>query len=107
MGRRNVTNVPAQSLTLMNDPFVTEQAGLWAKQTLRDESLPPEVRIETMYREAFARVPTAEEQTAAIEFLATQAGQHGVTFAADPRHEATWADLAHALINTKEFIFVP
>ena len=107
MGRRNVTNVPAQSLTLMNDPFVTEQAGLWAKKTLRDESLPPEVRIEAMYREAFARVPTAEEQTAALEFLATQAGQHGVTFAADPRHEATWADLAHALINTKEFIFVP
>jgi hypothetical protein len=107
MGRRNVTNVPAQSLTLMNDPFVTEQAGLWAKKTLRDESLPPEARIETMYREAFARVPTAEERTAALEFLAAQAGQHGVTFANEPRHEATWADLAHAFINTKEFIFVP
>ena len=107
MGRRNVTNVPAQSLTLMNDPFVTEQAGLWAKKTLRDESLPPEVRIETMYREAFARVPTAQEQMAALEFLAAQAGQHGVTFANEPRHEATWADLAHAFINTKEFIFVP
>ena len=107
MGRRNVTNVPAQALTLMNDPFVTEQAGLWAKKTLRDESLPPEARIDTMYREAFARVPTAEERTAALEFLAVQAGQHGVTLANEPRHEATWTDLAHALINTKEFIFVP
>ena len=107
MGRRNVTNVPAQALTLMNDPFVTEQAGLWAKKTLRDESLPPEARIDTMYREAFARVPTAEERAAAIEFLVVQAGQHGVTLANEPRHEATWTDLAHALINTKEFIFVP
>ena len=107
MGRRNVTNVPAQALTLMNDPFVTEQAGLWAKESLRDESLPPEARIDSMYRDAFARVPTEEERAAALEFLVAQAGQHGVILANEPRHEATWTDLAHALINTKEFIFVP
>jgi len=29
-GQRDVTNVPAQSLTLMNSPFVIEQAGKWA-----------------------------------------------------------------------------
>jgi hypothetical protein len=107
MGRRTVTNVPAQALALMNDPFVMEQAAVWAKKTLRDDSLPTEARIDTMYREAFARGPTAEEQVAALEFLAAQAAQHGVSFAAAPRHEAAWTDLAHALINTKEFIFVP
>jgi hypothetical protein len=107
MGRRTVTNVPAQALTLMNDPFVMEQAAVWARKTLRDESLPPEARIDTMYRQAFARRPTAEERAAAFEFLTAQATQHGVSFAAAPRHEATWADFAHALINTKEFIFVP
>ena len=107
MGRRNVTNVPAQALTLMNDPFVTEQAGLWAKKTLREESLTSEARIDTMYREAFARVPTAEERMAAVAFLAAQAGQHGVAFATEPRHEATWTDLAHVMITSKEFIFVP
>jgi len=107
MGRRNVTNVPAQSLALMNDPFVTEQAMLWAKKSLRDGSLPPEARIDMMYREAFARGPTTEERAAAVEFLATQAADYGVSFASQPRHEATWADLAHALITTKEFIFVP
>jgi len=107
MGRRNVTNVPAQSLTLMNDPFVTEQAAVWAHKTLRDESLSPEARIDSMYREAFARAATAEERLAAAEFLAAQAAQHGVSLTDQPRHEATWADLAHALITTKEFIFVP
>jgi hypothetical protein len=60
-----------------------------------------------MYREAFARGPTAEEGAAALEFLATQAAEYGVSFAEQPRHEAAWADLAHALITTKEFIFVP
>jgi len=107
MGRRNVTNVPAQALTLMNDPFVKEQAMLWARKTLQEGSPAPEASIDTMYREAFARGPTAEERAAAIEFLATQAAEYGVSFPDQPRHLLTWADLAHALITTKEFIFVP
>lgn len=107
MGRRNVTNVPAQSLTLMNDPFVIEQATLWAKKTLTDETLLPQQRIDRMYCEAFARPPTPDEQAAAVEFLAAQAARHGGNFATDPRYVAAWADLAHALINTKEFIFLP
>ena len=32
MGRRNVSNVPAQALILMNDPFVVEQAKLWSQR---------------------------------------------------------------------------
>ena len=60
-----------------------------------------------MYREAFARGPTVAEREAAIAFLATQAANYGVSFTGQPRHESTWADLAHALITTKEFIFVP
>ena len=34
-GRRNVTNVPAQSLTLMNDPFVLGQAAYWGNEALK------------------------------------------------------------------------
>ena len=34
MGRRTVSNVPAQSLILMNDPFVHHQASLWAQRVL-------------------------------------------------------------------------
>ena len=107
MGRRNVTNVPAQALTLMNDPFVAGQATLWARKTLADETVTSTQRIERMYREAFARPPTREEQAAAVEFLTAQATRHGGDLGADPNNEPAWADLAHALINTKEFIFVP
>jgi hypothetical protein len=107
MGRRNVTNVPAQALTLMNDPFVGEQAAAWADRMLGDSSLSPTQRIDQMYRAAFARPPTADEQAAALTFLAEQAARHGGDFTVDPRHGPAWADLAHALINAKEFIFVP
>jgi len=107
MGRRNVTNVPAQALTLMNDPFVTEQATIWAQRLLAETSLSVEARIAQMYREAFAREPTPDEQAVAIEFLAAQAERHGADFTTDPTNEAAWVDLAHALFNTKEFIFVP
>jgi hypothetical protein len=107
MGRRNVTNVPAQALVMMNDPFVAEQAKLWAKAALADATLLPAARIEQMYRAAFARPPEPAETTAALEFLAAQAKTHGGDFGNDPRQEAAWADLAHALFNTKEFIFVP
>ncbi|MFM7206706.1 MAG: PSD1 and planctomycete cytochrome C domain-containing protein [Planctomycetaceae bacterium] len=106
MGRRNVTNVPAQALVLCNDPFVAEQATAWARKTVASTPTPA-ARIERMFRDAYARQPEAAEAAAATAFLAAQATRHGVDFAATPDHEAAWADLAHALITAKEFIFVP
>jgi hypothetical protein len=106
MGRRTVTNVPAQALTLMNDPFVAEQAAHWARRTLADGGAPADM-IDRMYLRAFARPPRDDERQAALDFLAAAAVRHGANRASAPRHEAAWADLAHALINAKEFIFVP
>ena len=107
MGRRNVTNVPAQALTLMNDPFVVEQSARWAVRILADPATSLDESIGTMYREAFARPPSPDELAAARGFLSAQSAIHGGDFAIDPRQPAVWADLAHALINAKEFIFVP
>jgi hypothetical protein len=107
MGRRNVTNVPAQALTMMNDPFVREQAGVWARRLLAETGLSTEARIDQMYREAFTRPPTPDEQAVGLAFLTAQAERHGADFTADSTNQAAWADLAHALFNTKEFIFVP
>ena len=39
---------------------------------------------------------------ATLAFLADQAKLHGVK----EDHELPWKDLAHAIINTKEFIFL-
>ena len=107
IGRRPITNVPSQALTLMNDPFPVEQARTWAEKTLAGQPDNTAARIKGMYLEAFARQPSAEELAKTIRFLELQAQRHGTSLAESPHHLATWADLAHALINAKEFYFVP
>ncbi len=101
MGRRNVSNVPAQALILMNDPFVVEQAKLWAKRLPDDADEPPRVR--QMYLAAFSRPPTPAELTDAHTFLAEQRSLYGAGLLAD---EQSWADFAHVLFNVKEFIYL-
>jgi hypothetical protein len=107
MGRRNVSNVPAQALILMNDPFVFEQTRIWAQRVeqefpYRADSPVAEARIDWMYVTAFARQPSDKEMRVAIDFLSAQAASRGVEMS-DAR---LWADFAHALVNTKEFIFL-
>ena len=98
-GQRTVSNVPAQALMMMNDPFILQQAGLWAKQLM---GLPTDQRVGRAYETALGRVPTADELAAAAEFLATQAQAHNEPVPG----EKAWADLCHVLFNLKEFVFV-
>ncbi len=101
MGRRNVSNVPAQSLILMNDPFVVEQAKRWADRALNQGSN-IEANIDWMYQSAFARSPTEMEKQVAMEFLGPSSKG-----SIDPSVDRErWSHFAHALINTKEFIFL-
>lgn len=101
MGRRNTSNVPAQSLILMNDPFVIDQAKNWAARMVELHAS-IDSRIVEMYRSAFARPPTESENAVANAFLKTQAAKRNVGLDDDQ----LWSDFAHALINTKEFVFV-
>jgi len=101
MGKRSVSNVPAQALTLMNNPFVLQQAELWARRALADPSLTPPERITQLYLTAFARPPSNAEQAAALAFLEEQGTKESATH--DLR---AWIDLCHVLINVKEFIFI-
>ncbi len=100
IGRRNVSNVPAQALILMNDPFVAEQAHHWARRVLAGKNASDESRIRQMYLAAFSREPTAGELAAATAFLQQQAAEYGAT------DERAWTDMAHVLLNVKEFILV-
>jgi hypothetical protein len=106
MGRRNVSNVPAQALTLLNDPLVAELSHEWGERALRSvagtDNRAMTERICWMYLSGFGRHPTNQEIEAAAQFLMTQSSERNV--ATDARE--LWASFAHVLVNTKEFIFL-
>jgi len=92
--------VPAQALALMNNPFVSEQAAQWSRQVTAAFSDPTQ-RVREFYVTAFGREPSADESVAALSFVEGQSAAYG--HANDPR---AWQDLAHVLLNVKEFVFV-
>ncbi len=101
-GRRDVTNVPAQSLTMLNDRFVIESASAWAERIVAEKSdANPDARIRRMFTAAFARDPVASEIVAAKKYL-----EAGATRDALMQSAPTWADFAQSLFNAKEFIFL-
>ena len=106
MGRRNVSNVPAQALILLNDPLVVELSHDWGERALQNDFGPGEdnfvKRIDWMYLAGFGRLPTDQERDTAIHFLESQAANRNVT----TDDSGLWADFAHVLVNTKEFIFL-
>ena len=103
-GRRSVSNVPAQSLILMNDPFVVEQAGVWAAKLLSDPASTPEQRIASLYMTALAREPTRDEASAMTAFLQRQSAARGIDDWQD--NPEVWTDACHVMFNLKEFIFI-
>ena len=106
ISRRNISNVPAQALTLMNDPFVVEQAKLWAKRLAPSAGRAPEPLLREMYLTAFGRPPAPAEIASSTAFLQQQGAAHGLAPDAALADERVWADLAHVLFNVKEFIFI-
>lgn len=106
IGRRNVSNVPAQSLILLNDPMVMEQAHRWAKEEIAVPAQSLEQRIEHMFLWAFGRMPDESEIKASLDFIELQGDRLGVPPEQRADNEALWADLCHVLFNVKEFIFL-
>ena len=102
MGRRMSSNVPAQALIMLNDPFVVGQAKVWADRVLQGPARNPSERISQLYLEAFGRPATPQEIDAANAFVNPLSDSDRLA----DQHDR-WADFCHVLLNVKEFIFVP
>lgn len=89
-GRRNVSTVPTQALTLMNNEWVLGQAARFADRVATDAGPDAAAQVRRAYELALGRVPTAEEQRVGVEFLKTR----------------TLGDLAHVVLNLNEFIYL-
>ncbi len=104
-GNRNATNVPAQSLNLLNDPFIQQQAALWAEALpIEPENVAEAVKL--IYQTAFSRTPTAKEIEDAQEFMRQQAELYGIDAAEALSSSEVWTDYCHSIFNLKEFIYL-
>jgi hypothetical protein len=75
-GRRDETNVPAQSLTLMNDPFVISLATRLAQRVRGDKNLKTsEAQIRSLFRLTLNREPSAQEIADSQAFLKSGGGR--------------------------------
>ena len=98
-GRRSVSNVPAQSLALLNDPFIIEQCKLMGKKIFEleaDESS----SLNDLYSTITGKRLTSDTEKKLIAFLESQSTDLG------KKDQQVWADLAHVLINSKSFLFL-
>lgn len=99
-GRRSKSNVPAQALTLMNDPFVIGQAKVIAEKALAVPDQSTEQKIAMMVERVHGVVPTENQTKQLSQFLVNQTKAYG------KEDSRAWADLAHALLNMKAFYFL-
>ena len=93
VGKRNMSNVPAQALSLLNAPLVHEMSKRWA-QRVAAQAQDPTSQVRLMFTAAFARPPLATEEAACLELLTDSSPER-------------LAELAHVLICTKEFQYLP
>ena len=94
--RRFVTTTAPQALALLNDPTMLNFAQSLALRVLKEAGPKPENQVERLFEVALARKPTTEESAALAGFL--------------QRHKSTpteaLVDLAHAVFNLNEFLYV-
>ncbi len=99
--KRDIRTVAPQSLFLLNNAFTHTQARLLAERLIRDvPNGTPNAeasRIQHVYRLLFSRPPSDEEIAIAQEVL-IESDQ--------PTTEAAWADLAHVLFCSNEFVYI-
>ena len=87
---RNISTVSTQALTLLNNPFVLDQARLFAERLERAAPGDLERQIELASRIALTRPPTADEAAVAGELIAVQ----------------SLADFTHVMLNLNEFLYL-
>jgi hypothetical protein len=88
-GARNVSTVPTQALTLLNNPLVLSQAARLAERVSREAQNPLE-QVTLAYRIALGRPATEQEMAIAVDLIRRQ----------------SLVSFTHVLINLDEFLYL-
>jgi hypothetical protein len=105
--RRIASAVPLQSLMLLNDAFMMDQAARFAARVARDAGDAAGRRIELAFRLAFARPPTAKEAAASADLLDRLSKRYaGPDMPLVQAELQALARLCHMLLCANEFLYV-
>jgi hypothetical protein len=89
-GQRNVSTVPTQALTLLNNPFVLKEASLLAQRILMQAPDDVAKQIDLGYQFALGRPATDLEKSLAMSTVKSK----------------TLVDFTHVLLNLSEFLYM-
>ena len=114
MAKRDRSNTPLQSLTLLNDEAFLEMARTLGREAARDTGTVGE-RIGKLFRRCLTRPPTADEVTKLVAFYQKQATRfaNGEAKAAELlgtsegdalNERAAWTTVARVLLNLDETV---
>jgi hypothetical protein len=106
--RRDVSTVPTQALTLLNNNFMLIQSKFLAQRVLKEASGDPAERIKQMYRITLSREPTRVELNLNLAFLQKQreyALAHGAA-SPDAADLAAMTDFAQVILDSDEFVYI-
>ena len=87
--KRNETTTSLQSLALLNNPFMIDQARHFARRLQRTEST-TSLQIQLAFELAFSRAPSKQELASSIRL----ANEHGLFY------------LCRAILNANEFVYL-
>lgn len=104
-GKRDVTNVPSQSLAMLNDPLVIAQAKAWSEKLILRTSDTVDQRIDHMFFVAIGRPPSDAERVRFAALVNELSGQQSTDEML--KSASAWENASHALFNTVEFVFIP
>ena len=107
VAQRDESTVPAQSLFLMNSPWIIEQSRFAAQRLLTETSLDDVGRVDRLYQLAFARSPSSDERTRALRYLAEAESVTADPKANPPTPEQLrlerWTSFCQILFGSGEF----
>ncbi|WP_165072013.1 DUF1549 and DUF1553 domain-containing protein [Paludisphaera rhizosphaerae] len=97
--RRDSSTHALQALNLLNSEMARGRARALAQRLSCEASTDRPARVRQAYTRTLLRFPTEDETAQALAFISEQAAVHG--------EAAAWEDLALALMNCNEFLYIP
>ncbi len=103
--RRNVSTVPTQALTLLNNPFLLGQAKLFAQRVGEARGPDDSKRIAGAYEIALSHAPSERDMAENLAFLTERRMSHTARGSNDPGLDAL-VDLCNVILNLNEFVYL-